>query len=266
MLLAIDIGNSNIECGIFPVLPGNLSLSASFRIATNKSFTTDELGVLILNMLSCNNIKKDDIKNAIFASVVPPLNHNISKTAWKYFGREIIQCTRHLLPDIKIDYDNPDSVGIDRLLGARGAAVLYGLPAVIVDFGTATTIDLIDKTNTYRGGLIMPGVAVSLEALSAKTSMLPKIDLVSPRSLIGKSTRESMQNGIYYLNSCGIDGILAEIISREFSGQSVQVIATGGLSKFFVRNSKIISIADDFLSLKSLKLVFDGLSEKMPST
>ncbi|MFC1504626.1 type III pantothenate kinase, partial [Spirochaetota bacterium] len=164
---------------------------------------------------------------------------------------------RRHMPEIIIDYDNPDSVGTDRLVNVMAVKELYGLPAVIVDFGTATTLDVINKDKKYLGGLIIPGIAISMDALFSRASMLPKIELAMPRRIVAKSTAESMQNGIYYMNTCGIDGIIQNIIDDEFKGEKVHVIGTGGLSDFLSKRSRFINTIDQTVTLKGLKIIYD---------
>jgi len=259
LILVIDIGNTNIDCGLFNDTKNDYILLLSFRIATNKSMTTDEIGAIFSGILSTNNINLKLIKNAIFASVVPPLNHSIKKMSFKYFNIKIKEISKNKINNLKINYNTPDTIGMDRLVNSKAAVKIYSKNSIIVDFGTAITIDIV-KYNSYIGGLIMPGIAVSLEALVNSTSMLPKIELQSPKNIIGKTTTESMQNGLYYLNVYGIDGIIRNIKSTHFNKiKNLKIISTGGLANFISEKSKMIKILDANLTLKGLKIIYDEI-------
>jgi len=262
MHLVIDVGNTNIVCGVFNAAPQDYRLKCTFRIGTNLDITTDELGVAMRNMLYFNNIDAHGITHAIFASVVPPINHNITKMMVLYFKKNIIELNRDKLPAVDIRYNTPEDVGMDRIINVRAAAKLYGVPAVIADYGTATTIDIIDAENTYIGGLIIPGVAVSLRALIEKTSKLHKVELTMPSGIIGTSTKESIQNGVYFLNRLGVEQIIRDIKTEYFPENTVHVIATGGLSKFIASESKVITNIETNLSIIGLKICLDDLLER----
>jgi len=257
MHLVIDVGNTNIDCGIFPASKGNFDLKATFRISTPKVTTTDEFAVSFMNMLHYNQIEANEITHAIFSSVVPPINHNITKMMGNYFHRDILQVTPRMFQGLKIYYEKSSAVGMDRLVNVRAASVLYGQPAVIVDFGTATTIDVVSANSEYLGGLIIPGIAISLDSLVSHTSQLPKVGLELPRRVIGQSTKEAMQNGVYYLNCFGVDAIISRIIEEEFAGKKCHVVATGGLSSFISRKTTLPMKVEPRLLLMGLKILLD---------
>lgn len=258
MVLTIDVGNSNIESGIFSATSGDYNLIASFRIGTNRSITTDELGILFKEMLIHNNVSPASIKAGIYSSVVPPINHSINKMIYKYFGcTPMLVTTKDFEREMPVLYDEPMKLGTDRLVNAYAVIKLYSAPAIIIDFGTATTFCALSRRHEYLGGLIIPGISISLEALVNRTSKLPKVELGTPAKTIETETVRGMQAGIYYLAVDAVDGIVRRM-KEEMGEPSAQVIATGGLSNFVARGTKEISIVDDFLSLKGLKALYEN--------
>lgn len=260
MDLVIDVGNSNLDCGVFKSEPGARDLLAHFRLSTPGVVTTDELAVTFRDLLHYNRIDAAGIKRTIFCSVVPPLNHNITKMMGSYFkqgAENVLQVTTAMFPGWTIRYEKPDNLGIDRLVNLKAALTLAGGPVIVVDFGTATTVDAVDADKVFRGGLIIPGVAISLDGLVRRTSQLPRIELDWPKRLLGNSTREAMQNGVYWLNSYGVDSIIARLRDEEFPGQKTRVIATGGLSNFIARGSRQIDAVEPHLMLLGLKMILD---------
>ena len=260
MDLVIDVGNSNLDCGVFSSQPGARNLLAHFRLSTPSVVTTDELAVTFRDLLHYNRIDAGGIRRTIFSSVVPPLNHNITKMMGNYFKQGamgVTQVTTAMFKDWTIRYEKPDSLGIDRLVNLKAALALHGGPVIVVDFGTATTVDAVGTERDFRGGLIIPGVAISLDNLVRRTSQLPRIELDWPKRLLGNSTREAMQNGVYWLNSYGVDAIIARIRDEEFGGAPVQVIGTGGLSNFIARGSRQNMVVEPHLMLLGLKMLLD---------
>ncbi|MEK6795053.1 MAG: type III pantothenate kinase [Spirochaetota bacterium] len=257
MILTIDVGNSNIESGIFSADTGDYNLVASFRIGTNRSITTDELGILFKEMLIHNNVSPASIKTGIYSSVVPPINHSINKMIFKYFGCNPMLITpKDFEKEMPVRYEDAGQIGTDRLVNAYAVIKLYSAPAVIIDFGTATTFCALSRKNEYLGGLIIPGISISLEALVNRTSKLPKVELGAPAKAIETETVRGMQAGIYYQTVDAVDGIVRRM-KEEMGEPNAQVIATGGLSNFVARGTKEISIVDDFLSLKGLKALYE---------
>lgn len=260
MHLVIDVGNTNIECGVFGAAPGAYDLLASFRLSTPRVTTTDEMAVEIREMLHYNGIDHARIKRAAFASVVPPINHNITKMMDLYFKLPITRVTPSLIRDFSIAYEQPGDVGIDRLVNIQAALTLYGSPAIAVDFGTATTVDVLTADRAFIGGMILPGLAVSLDSLVHSTSQLPRVELDYPKRVVGRSTRENMQNGVYYLHAYGIDGILGAILAENFQGQTPHLVATGGLSGFVTRTMKHRLTVEPRLQLIGLKILLDQIA------
>ncbi|WP_138160143.1 type III pantothenate kinase [Peptoniphilus catoniae] len=254
MLLVIDVGNTTIVFGVYH----NDELISDFRIATVKTRTSDEYGMLFYNSLSHANIDVNEIDDVIISSVVPNLMHTLPSMVIKYFNKRPIVVNRNLNLGLKIKYVNPDEVGADRLVNAVAAIKNYGGPCIIIDIGTAMTFCVIDKDNNYLGGLIMPGIGISAEALFMMTSKLPKIEIVKSEKVIETSTVAAMQAGLYYGFTSMIDGIL-EKIARELNMdlKDLNIISTGGFSSLLTSDSKYNIVIDRFLTLKGLKLIYD---------
>ena len=259
MDIVFDIGNSNIVCGIFSSEKGNYNIIKSFRLLTPSSqTTTDELAITIKSMLEHNEIEINNIKKSIFCSVVPSINHNLTKLMNLYFNLYIKQVKHADFNSLNINYNNINHLGIDRLTNIKAGEKLYGFPTIVIDFGTATTIDVVDEKLNYLGGFIIPGIATSLEGLIEKSSQLSKIELSHPKKLLGNSTKECMQNGLYFLYNKGIDGIINELIKKNFiNKKKVNIICTGGLAKFIGKNSQYLKIIESKLTLIGLKILLD---------
>ncbi len=262
MNLVFDIGNSNIVCGVFPSVAQDYQLIKKFRIATPKSITTDELAFSIINLLKQNNIDPKKITESIFCSVVPNVNHNITKMMNLYFDLNIKEITHRFFPDFIITYNDLESLGIDRLINLKAGFTINEEAQIIIDLGTATTIDVITEKKKYLGGMIIPGIAIALDALVEKTSKLPAIELNYPENFLGNSTKECMQNGVYYFNALALEKIIEEIRKKYFSNQKIKVVLTGGLSKFIASNFKVDFEIIPELTLKGLKILFDEISKK----
>lgn len=259
MILAIDVGNSNIEGGIFEAEEGSFSPLTTFRLSTDKTATTDEFGIRFKNLLIHNNIEPANIKSGIYSSVVPNVNHSISKMLYKYFGCNPIQIKAQHFSSMPVHYDDMSSLGTDRLVNAYYTLKNYGAPAVIVDFGTATTFCAVSAKGEYIGGLIMPGISISLLALVERTSKLPKVELAYPERVIERNTSDGMKSGIYHQTVCAVDGIVRKMKAELKSADKCRVIATGGLSGYISQGSEEIEEVDELLSLKGIKLIHDEL-------
>ena len=262
--LVIDVGNTNIDFGFFEAEKGAHRIHKAFRMSTPKIATTDEFSVTFSNMLTFNKLEKIRIEKAIFCSVVPSINHNITKMMNLYFDLEVIEVNNNLIDSITVNYENPDDIGMDRLVNLKAASHLHGLPCLVIDYGTAVTIDALDGDGKFLGGLIMPGVHISLDALVQNTSKLPKIELDYPKHILGNSTKECMQNGLYYLNRLGVDAIVERVLREYFAPKekNVNVVATGGLSFFLGKSSRFIEHIDTGLSLIGLKILLDEIEER----
>lgn len=251
MLLAVDIGNTNIVFGIYE----ERNVIDYWRINSDPHKTADEYGFLFRGALKSANVGTKDIDNAIIASVVPPLTPVIQRMIQRYFKLSALIVDENTRTGLKICYENPKDVGADRIVNAVAAYTIYGGPVIIVDFGTATTFCAVSKESEYLGGVIAPGIMISLEALSQKTSKLPMVILSPPKTVIGRSTITSIQSGIIY----GYAGLVDEIIDRikkEMDGEPY-VIATGGLAEMMVPQTRNIKEINPMLTLEGLRLVFE---------
>lgn len=251
MILAIDMGNTNIVIGAID------SQQTYFleRITTNHIKTGLEYAINIKNILEIHNIRKEQINGAIMSSVVPPLNAAIFSAVKKIFGFRPKLVGPGIKTGLNILMDNPKTVGSDMIVDAVAAVNEYPLPAVIIDMGTATTMSVVDPKGNYIGGVILPGLRVSLDSLSSKTAQLPSISLDIPRKVIGKNTIDCMRSGIMYGNAGMIDGIL-DRMEAELE-QPATVIATGGLSRFVVPLCRHKIIYDETLLMRGLRILYD---------
>lgn len=252
MLLAIDIGNTNIVSGIYD----KEELLTSYRFSTNKDQTQDEYGLNFRMALSMHNITKDQIDGVIISSVVPPLTRTIQKMCERYIGINPMIVDHTLDLGIENHYSIPTEVGADRLVNAVAGYRKYGAPLILVDIGTAVTFDVISKGGVYEGGAIAPGIGISAEALFMRASKLPKVELIKPARVIGKSTVESMQSGLVIGYIGMIDKLLCEIIA-EMETDYVTVIATGGFSALISQESKYINAIDTNMTLEGLRIIYE---------
>ncbi|MFN8535662.1 MAG: type III pantothenate kinase [Dehalococcoidia bacterium] len=250
MLLVIDVGNTNVAIGVYV---GD-QLRATWRFATDVHKMPDEYAVLLRGMLPPGGIQLEEIQDIIVASVVPPLVGTMIEVCVRVFGRRPLVVEAGIRTGVKIIYEQPREVGADRIANAVGAARVYGGPAIVVDFGTATTFDAISAEGDYLGGAIAPGIGISSEALFAHAAKLPRIDLVRPKSVIGRNTVMAMQAGIIFGYVGLVDG-LVERIKREMGGEA-EVIATGGLAETIAKESTTITVVDHDLTLTGLYHIY----------
>ena len=248
-LLVVDVGNTNVVLGIYR----DDQLVNSWRLATARDRTSDEYGLLARQLT--DGAMNGSLDGAIVGSVVPPLNGAIAEMIRQYFGVEAMFVEPGVKTGIAIHVDNPQEVGADRIINCVAAYEAYGGPTIIVDFGTATTFDLVSKNAEYVGGVIAPGLTISAEALFARAARLPRVDIKRPPSVIGTNTVVNMQSGIYYGYLGLVDGLLARM-KGEIDGLK-RVIATGGLAALFGEDSEHIDEVDTQLTLKGLKIIFD---------
>ncbi len=255
MLLAIDVGNSNNVIGLF----SGQELLTHWRIRTEWNRTADEYWVLIKEFILINKVEAETIDDIIIACVVPPLVPILKEMSRKYFSCEPLIVGPGIKTGISILYRNPEEVGADRIVNSVAAYEKYGGPLIIIDFGTATTFDAVSKKGEYMGGAIFPGIQISMEALFKSTAKLPRVEMVSPPRVIGKSTVESIQSGAVY----GFVGMIENIVSkfRLEINQETQVIATGGIVDWISSNTSCIDTVDPFLTLDGLRLIFEKNKE-----
>lgn len=250
MLLAIDIGNTNVVLGVFD----GETLRQSWRIGTKASMTEDEYAMIVKDLFGFAGIEFAQVDGIIISSVVPPLLPIMSGMSRKYFRIEPMVVTHELKAGIMLTYDNPREIGADRIVNAAAAYQRYGGPLIIVDFGTATTFCAITKTGEYLGGAITPGLKISAEALYERAAKLPRVELVKPRSVIGRDTISAMQAGILYGYAGLVDGIV-ERMQKEL-GSDAKVIATGGLAELVAPQTKSIAEVRPNLTLEGLLYLY----------
>ncbi len=250
MVLAIDIGNTNIVLGGF--VGDNLEFVA--RIATNASKTADEYATKIRSILALHNVDKSSVEGAIISSVVPPLNSVISDAISFVYNVTPIMVGPGIKTGINIHCDNPSSVGADLVCACVAAHHLYGSPSLIVDMGTATKIMVMDKTGTFIGVSIIPGVNIALKALSSGTAQLPQISLEAPKSVIGKNTIDCMKSGIVFGNASLIDGMIDRFCDE--MGEDLPVYGTGGLAPTILCHCKHNITIDADMVLKGLYILY----------
>lgn len=257
MILVVDVGNTVITLGAYK----GGELQVSWRTATIRERTEDELGILIKSLLADKSITVDMIEGIAISTVVPPLLYALEKMSLKYFNHKPVIVGPGVKTGLNIKYENPREVGADRIVNAVAALHKYGdRPLIIVDFGTATTFCVLNAQGDYIGGVVAPGVSISAEALFHRAAKLPRIEITRPPSVIGRNTISSMQSGVYYGSAGQVDGIVSRI--KEDMGLDFCVIATGGLAKLLADESEEIEIVDDNLTLDGLRLIWDRNQEK----
>ncbi len=250
MILTLDMGNSNIVVGGID----ENKLYFEERITTDHRKTSLEYAIMLKNILEINKVKRSDIEGTIMSSVVPPLNAPLSSAVKKITGKKPFLVGSGMKTGINIKVDNPKSVGGDRIVAAVAAVAQFEGPIIIIDMGTATTLDVVDKGGSYIGGMILPGVKVSLNALVGNTAQLPQINLDTPKRVIGKNTVECMQNGIMFGNASMLDGLIDRV--EEELGEKCTLVATGGMSRFITPlcSHKITYVPD--LLLRGLLILY----------
>jgi type III pantothenate kinase len=251
MLLAIDIGNTNIKLGVFQ---GD-RLGDTWNLATGIHRTPDEYGGIVLGLMERRNIPASQISGVVLCGVVPPLLHTFVELCKRYLETKPLVVEAGVKTGMRVRLDNPREVGPDRVVNAVAGQHLYGKPLIIIDLGTATTFDVVSQEGDYLGGAIAPGIGVAGEALFARTAMLPRIELVRPRQVIGRNTVSAMQSGIIFGYIALIEGMIRRI-DQEL-GAKAKVIATGGQAYPFAEDIAAIDVVNPSLTLIGLRLIYE---------
>ena len=251
MLLAVDVGNTQTHFGTFR----DGRLVEHWRFATVPESTADELGSMMRNLLELRGIGLADISASIVASTVPALEPEWLAMAERYLGHAMLAVGPGLKTGMALRYDNPREIGADRLANAVAIRERFGGPAICVDFGTSVNFDVVGATGDFLGGVLVPGVEISLAALTSRGAKLPTIDLLPPRAVIGKSTVDAIRSGVIYGFAGAIDGILRRLLDE--LGEATDVIATGGLAGAIVPFTELIDETDDQLTLTGLRLLHE---------
>ena len=250
MLLAIDIGNTNITIGLYETD----QLGPRWRLATDHERMPDEYGLQILGLMSHIDRSPSDISGICLASVVPPLTGKFVQACEQYLDAELLVVDAGIKTGVRILYENPRAVGADRIADAAAVQHLYGGPACVVDFGTATTFDAITRQGDYLGGAIAPGIGIAAEALFMRAAKLPRVDLQRPPAAIGRNTVHAMQSGMLFGYVALVEGMVARFKSE--LGNDMKVIATGGLAEVIAEETTILQIIAPWLTLDGLRLIW----------
>jgi type III pantothenate kinase len=251
MLLAVDTGNTHTVLGLFEAD----RLRADWRIATRKDMTADELGALLRALFTGDGVAPAEVTGVIVSSVVPDWNGLLAATARRTFGHEALFVAPGIKTGLPILYENPHEVGADRIVNAVAAMHSFGAPVIVLDFGTATTFDVVSAKGEYLGGVIAPGLGISAEALFQRAARLMRVDVKKPARLVGRTTEESVQAGLFYGYVSLVEGLVRRL--RAELGVEAPVVATGGLAPVFHGELSFLSAVDPHLTLTGLRLIWD---------
>lgn len=252
MLLVVDVGNTNITMGIMD----GQNILGTFRMTTKENRTSDEYGVLVYDMIRRKGFDPKEIENTIIASVVPKMMYSFTSAIYKYFGKNPIIVGPGIKTGISIKTSNPKQLGADRIVDAVAAYEIYGGPVLVIDYGTATTYDLVNEKGEFLAGLIVPGIQTSANVLWQAAAKLPEIEIKKPKTILAKDTVSSMQAGVYF--SCiGETSYIVKRFKKETGMKDLKVVATGGLGKIVSNEKGLIDIYDQNLTLKGLQILYE---------
>jgi len=250
-LLTIDVGNTNTVLGVHE----GADLRVHWRLTTRREQTTDEYGILVRNLFAASGLDPRHVLGVALASVVPPLTPVLVTLARQYLGLEPLVVEPGVRTGMPILYEPPSDVGADRIVNGVAALAAYGGPVIVVDFGTATTFDVVNRKGEYIGGVICPGVGISADALFQRAARLPRVDVRNPGRVIGRSTVGSIQSGMYFGYAAMVEGLIARI--RAELGEPARVVATGGLAESLAAEIPSIAAVDPVLTLTGLRLIWE---------
>ncbi len=251
MILAMDIGNTNIKTALFD----GKEMFKYWRMSTSITSTSDEYGIRLTSMFDHEKVPTDVVDGIVVSSVVPTINYTIDHMLQNYFGRVPLFVAPGVKTGINIRYENPRELGSDRIANAVATYEEYGGPTIFIDFGTATTFGVVDAEGSFLGGAICPGIKLSSEALVTGTAKLPRFELARPEHVIGRTTLSNLQSGMYY----GYVGLVRNIVRkiRQELGEEAYVVATGGMALMIAEESKAIDKLDGLLTLKGLRMIYE---------
>ena len=252
MLLAIDVGNTNVTLGLWR----NNKWQPSWRARTVPDKMPDEYAVLVRNFLSGADVGYRAINGVIISSVVPPLTSTFVELVRRYIEIEPLVVTHLTKTGVKIAIDQPEQAGADRIVNAAAVVALYGGPAIVIDFGTATTFDVVSADGAYQGGAIAPGIVIAHDALVERAARLHKVDLIPPPCVIGKNTIHAMQSGIFWGYVALVEGLVTRL-KQAMGDEKIMVIATGGLAPLFDQHTDVIDLIAPELTLDGLRIIYE---------
>lgn len=257
MLLAVDVGNTNITFGVYR----NKELVTTFRMTTKTPRTSDEYGIAVMELLRIQKVKAGDIKGIVVASVVPNVMHALNGAFIRYVGKEALIVGPGVKTGISLNSENPREIGADRIVDVVAAYNLYGGPVLVIDFGTATTYDLVTEDGAFNVGITAPGIRISAKALWEDTAKLPEIEIKKPKSILAQETISSMQAGLVY-GQIGQTEYIINQVKKETGFTDLKVVATGGLGRIIADETDTIDEYNRFLTLEGLRIIYEKNSRQ----